>query len=110
MRSALRVLIIVVALSCGGGGKLEGTYVAEETGPDGKLVSLELDFHGDGNVTATMKRPATDQTIMTVQGSYIEDGNKVTVTLPGDSRAYTVVGDTLTSTAGGETVVMKRRE
>ncbi len=96
----LRVAAVLVLVACGG-GKLEGTYVAEETGPDGKLRSMELAFHGDGNVTATVKLPSSDQTLMTVAGSYIQDGDKLTVTLPGDSTVYTVGRDTLTSQGRG---------
>lgn len=103
----LWTLALIVLLACGG-GKHEGKYVHEETGPDGQLRAVELDFHGDGNVSVTMKLPSSNQTLMTLAGSYTQDGDRVTVALPGDTTTYTVAGDTLTTQAGGETVVLTR--
>ncbi len=112
MRSAFLALTLSASLAsigCGGGG-VDGTYVHEKPGDDGRPQSLVLELQSGDKAVASMKRGLEGETLATVTGSYSVDGDKITVSLPGDTDVSTLKDGTLTTEALGETIVFERRK
>jgi len=102
-RPSLLVSAFLAALfaSCGG---VEGTYSHVED-VDGEEVSMSIALEPDGKAVWSMggEGASTGAT-----GTYKVDGDRVTVTIHGDSTVFTLDGETLKGEILGESFELER--
>ncbi len=103
------VFLMLVAVTLGGCGGVAGTYAHEAKAPDGTVISVTLELKSDGKEIASMKGGSSGDAAITAEGTYTVEGDKVTVTLSGDKRVYTLKDGDLTIKAMGEEMVLKKK-
>jgi hypothetical protein len=100
------VLIVLQALfaltGCGGG--TTGTYVhsPEEGG------SITLQLNGGNRAVITIQGPG-GESLPSVEGTWSQEGDKITTVLAGDTDVYTIQDGNLTINAFGENIVFEKR-
>ena len=106
---AMCALVFALYGCSGGGGGVTGKYVSDQKDPDGKSNGkLMLELKSGGVAVATITGP-DGQSLPSVTGTYIVEGNTVTTTLDNDKDVYTYKDGTLTTQAFGETMVFKKQ-
>lgn len=129
---ALVVLMLAATLAaCGGSSSPEGKYVVksinglsvsdaikELAGQLGKTVEefLELAGIGSGEEIYTLELKADGKAVMevkmfstTVEGTWKQNGDKIELTIDGETRAFTMNGNELSAEFEGEKVVFVKK-
>ena len=82
------------------------TFEATDEGGGGRLV---IQFTDGQTVTISVLAPGTPDGTGAAVGTYTTSGDQVIVSVQGDPETFTLKGNTLVGTFGGEQVTFKRK-
>lgn len=103
-RLAICFLVIIVFLAgCGG---VEGVYSHTEKDTDGTEMSMSIELKGGGVAVMSLKGGPMSTTF---DGTYVVEGDKVKITVDGDTETLTLADGGLRGELLGETVVLKKQ-
>jgi len=102
----LPVLCTLLFAACGGGGLAGSTFEAKAEEGGGRLV---IQFTDGQTVKIGVLAPGAPDGIGAAVGTYKTSGDQVIVSVQGDPETFTLKGNTLVGTFGGEQVTFKRK-
>jgi len=105
--AAVMLLAAVVLTGCGG---VAGTYEQKEALPGGESMTMTLELRKDKTASMTIGGgPEGLGGSMKMDGTYTVDGDKVNVTIAGETKVFTLKDGALTATEGGETISLTKK-
>ena len=105
---ALILLALFVLAGCGGGG-VTGTYVYEANSPDSGPGTITLELKSGNKAVITIKGGPANEALPSVEGTWSQDGDKITTVLDGDTDVYTLKDGNLTIDAFGDNIVFMKK-
>lgn len=105
----IAVLLALPFVGLAGCGGVKGTYTKEEKTGDGEMMAMTLELKGGDKAVMSMKGGPGGAQVMTVEGTYTVDGDKVTVVLAGDKSVFTLKDGNLTTKMMGDEIVLVKQ-
>jgi hypothetical protein len=103
-RHAAWMFCALLLTACSGG--VQGKYSHEEAIPGAGKAKMTLELKGDHKAVMTMS--GDDMGSASQEGTYEVDGNKISVSISGDTQVFTRDGSKLISKGFGETIELEK--